>query len=96
MHCLLDAFSLVISLRITSFIIIYITKRTLIETSTQVDDEGDLEVEMLMSVIPENFQEIGNQILNKCAKQGESRLEMPFIHDNYYFIIVSRIDLFPF
>lgn len=71
-------------------------KQTLIEISTQVDEEGDLEVDMLLSVIPENFQEVGTQILNKCAKQGESCDETSFIDYNYYFIVVSPIDLLPF
>ncbi|KAL6438099.1 hypothetical protein ACFW04_004378 [Cataglyphis niger] len=41
----------------------------LLDAFSLVDEEGDLEVDMLLSVIPENFQEIGTQILNKCAKQ---------------------------
>jgi len=42
---------------------------------------------MLLSVIPEEFQEIGSKILNKCAKQGKSKTL--FIDDNCYFIVGS-------
>ncbi|XP_011251750.1 general odorant-binding protein 69a [Camponotus floridanus] len=41
----------------------------LLDSFSLVDEEGDLETEMLLSVIPEEFQEIGNKILTKCAKQ---------------------------
>jgi len=33
---------------------------------------------MLISVIPAEFQEIGNKILNKCAVQGKSRANVRF------------------
>ncbi|XP_072756311.1 odorant binding protein 1 [Anoplolepis gracilipes] len=41
----------------------------LLDAFSLVDEEGDLEVDMLLSVIPEQYQEIGTKILNKCAKQ---------------------------
>ncbi|GAB1863354.1 General odorant-binding protein 69a-like [Camponotus japonicus] len=41
----------------------------LLDSFSLVDEEGDLETDMLLSVIPEEFQEIGSKILNKCAKQ---------------------------
>ncbi|KYN41523.1 Pheromone-binding protein-related protein 1 [Trachymyrmex septentrionalis] len=41
----------------------------LLDAFSLVDEEGNLEADMLISVIPEQFQEIGNKILNKCAKQ---------------------------
>lgn len=47
-------------------------------TPTQVDEEGDLEAEMLISVLPEQYVEIGTKILNKCAKQGKSGAKPPF------------------
>ncbi|XP_020289884.1 uncharacterized protein LOC109857704 [Pseudomyrmex gracilis] len=41
----------------------------LLDAFSLVDEEGNLEAEMLISVIPAEFQEIGNKILNKCAHQ---------------------------
>jgi len=41
----------------------------LLDAFSLVDEEGNLEAEMLISVIPAEFQEIGNKILNKCAVQ---------------------------
>ncbi|XP_024890487.1 general odorant-binding protein 69a-like [Temnothorax curvispinosus] len=41
----------------------------LLDAFSLVDEEGNLEAEMLLTVIPEQFQEIGTKILNKCAKQ---------------------------
>jgi len=41
----------------------------LLDAFSLVDEEGNLEAEMLISVIPAEFQEIGNKILNKCARQ---------------------------
>lgn len=55
-------------------------------TSIQVDEEGNLETEMLLSVIPEQFQEIGNKILNKCAVQGKLRV-------NFFTWICYIVDL---
>ena len=42
---------------------------------------------MLISVIPEQFQEIGNKILNKCAKQGTLCEQNAFFYN--CFIIIS-------
>lgn len=41
----------------------------LLEAFSLVDDEGNLEAEMLLSVVPEQYQKIGTELLNKCAVQ---------------------------
>ncbi|EFN89245.1 Pheromone-binding protein-related protein 1 [Harpegnathos saltator] len=41
----------------------------LLDAFSLVDEEGDLEADMLISVIPEQYQEIGTKLLTKCAKQ---------------------------
>jgi len=41
----------------------------LLDAFSLVDEEGNLEAEMLISVIPDEYQKIGTDILNKCAVQ---------------------------
>ncbi|KAK2579462.1 hypothetical protein KPH14_010777 [Odynerus spinipes] len=41
----------------------------LLDAFSLVDDDGNLESEMLLGFIPDNLKELGNDILNACAKQ---------------------------
>jgi hypothetical protein len=50
---------------------------------------------MLISVIPAEFQEIGNKILNKCAVQGKSRANLLKINvkpSTYSILVGCSID----
>ncbi|XP_015177157.1 PREDICTED: uncharacterized protein LOC107066747 [Polistes dominula] len=41
----------------------------MLEAFSLVDEEGNLESEMLLGFIPDNFKEMGADILNACARQ---------------------------
>ncbi|XP_014605087.1 PREDICTED: uncharacterized protein LOC106787327 isoform X3 [Polistes canadensis] len=41
----------------------------MLEAFSLVDEEGNLESEMLLGFIPDNFKEMGTDVLNACAKQ---------------------------
>ncbi|EZA48953.1 ObirObp1 [Ooceraea biroi] len=41
----------------------------MLDAFSLVDEEGNLETEMLLGVIPEQFLELATELLNKCAVQ---------------------------
>lgn len=51
----------------------------MLDAFSLADEEGNLEAEMLISFLPEDLQEMGTNILNKCAKQdGEDNCDKIF------------------
>lgn len=38
----------------------------------KIDDEGNIEKDMIIGILPESLQDMASKIFDKCAKQGES------------------------